>query len=218
MRWSALALNLAATPKSRRTPGRQDPSAPQYVGNAGEEDVPIASHDLATTMSSESDPRPRAPKPRTEPRASSSNPKEVFALGYQGRDLEEVLGILRLHRIEQVLDVRKNAFSRKPGFSSTELRQALGRIGIAYVPLPQLGCRSEERRALWRGGEIERFLAEYAKLVAERPSVVADLLRRVGSARSLLLCLERDPSRCHRAVLVRMLREARFAVEELPSG
>ncbi len=180
--------------------------------------MPIASHDLATAMGSDSDPRPRARKPRTESPASSSQPKEVFALGYQGRDLEEVLGVVRLRRIEQVLDVRENAFSRKPGFSSTELREALGRIGIAYVHLPQLGCRSEERHALWRGGASERFLAEYAQLVAERPPVMADLIHRVGSARSLLLCLEREPTQCHRAVLLRLLREAGFVVEELAPG
>lgn len=131
----------------------------------------------------------------------------LFTLGYEGRSLGEVLELVRSHAIDQVLDVRENPSSKKPGFSEAELREALGRIGVSYVPLPELGCASPSRHAFWKGNPPEAFFTEYRRRLAERPHAFPDLLQRVASKRSLLLCLERDPARCHRAVLVARLRE-----------
>jgi uncharacterized protein (DUF488 family) len=130
----------------------------------------------------------------------------TITLGYQGRDLAEVLQIVRQQHIEQVVDIRDRATSKKPGFSATELHQALARMGVGYSHLPELGCTSESRHALWRGKPLEPFLDAYRRRLAQRPEAFTDLVRRVRSAPTLLLCLERDPSRCHRAVLVEKLR------------
>jgi uncharacterized protein (DUF488 family) len=130
----------------------------------------------------------------------------LLTLGYEGRDLAEVLEILRRHAIEQVLDVRENASSKKAGFAEDDLKEALAGIGIAYAHLSELGCARESRHALWRGGEERLFREEYRRRLAERPAAFDDLVRRVRSARTLVLCLERDPARCHRAVLTERLR------------
>lgn len=139
----------------------------------------------------------------------------MFTLGYQGRDLGEVFQALQRHDIEQLLDVRENASSKKPGFSAAELKEALAKVGIAYAHLPELGCRSGSRHALWRGEAKESFLEEYRRRLAERPEAFTDLIQRVRSARTLLLCLERDPSRCHRAVLAERLRAEGVFVRDL---
>lgn len=139
----------------------------------------------------------------------------AFTLGYEGRALSELLQIIRTHEIEQVLDVRETASSRKAGFASAGLEEALATIGVAYVHLPELGCEKEARHALWRGGSADRFLESYRRRLEERPRAVADLAHRVRSARTLLLCLERDPSRCHRAVLGEKLRREGFTVLDL---
>jgi uncharacterized protein (DUF488 family) len=131
---------------------------------------------------------------------------QVFTLGYQGRDLKEVLQIVQRHAIKQVIDVRENASSKKPGFAAEELRQALAGIEVTYSHLPDLGCTSVSRHALWRGESMESFLDDYRRQLAERPEAFAGLVHRIRSASTLLLCLERDTSRCHRAVLVEKLR------------
>lgn len=141
--------------------------------------------------------------------------RQVFTLGYEGRSLPEVLDIVRTRRIEDVLDVRENASSRKVGFDSTALEEEFARIGVKYAHLSQLGCERESRHALWRGGATAAFLANYRGRLAERPRDLENLVDRVRSARALLLCLERDPSRCHRAVLGERLREEGFRVEHL---
>ena len=140
---------------------------------------------------------------------------QVFTLGYEGRTLSEVLQIVRAQGIEQLLDVRETASSRKAGFSSADLQEALARTGVTYVHLPNLGCERESRHALWRGGDTDPFLEGYRQRLAQRPQDFHDLLRRVRSARTLLLCLERDPSRCHRAVLGERLRAEGLTVRDL---
>jgi uncharacterized protein (DUF488 family) len=153
-----------------------------------------------------------------EPGASHRRPDGglvALTLGYQGRDLKEVLGAVQSHGVQQVLDVRQNASSRKPGFSSDELRGRLSDLGVGYVHLPELGCGLAARHALWEGGATEPFRQDYLRALGERPGVFDGLLRRVRSARSLVLCLERDPRRCHRGVLAEMLRSRGIRVVEL---
>ena len=139
----------------------------------------------------------------------------VFTLGYQGRSAREVLEIVRQHGIAQVLDVRESAHSRKPGFSSSDLRATLTNAGIAYVHLPEFGCERESRHALWKGAPIADFLDRYRRKLSEQDASLADLIRRARASRTLLFCLERDPSRCHRAVLGEWLRKAGFLVQDL---
>ena len=142
-------------------------------------------------------------------------PPRVFTLGYQGRSVPEVLQIVQEHGIEQVLDVRENARSRKPGFSSSELEGAFQNEGIGYVHLPELGCDRESRHALWRGAPTVEFLDRYRRKVGEPGAPLVDLLRRVQGSRTLLLCLERDASQCHRAVLGAELSAQGCLVEDL---
>lgn len=140
---------------------------------------------------------------------------EVLSVGYQGRSQSDILHIIQEYGLEQVLDVRENARSIKPGFSSAELQRAFHRIGVKYVHLPQLGCTQESRHALWSGTRPEAFLNKYRHLLSQRPEAVIDLLDRVRSGKTLLLCLERDPTRCHRAVLEEQLRTKGIPVRSL---
>ncbi len=148
-----------------------------------------------------------------EPTAPSG--AKVFSLGYQGRDLEEVLRTTRTHGIRQVIDIRENAASRKPGFSSRELEASLDRIGVAYVHLPELGCSGASRHSYWKGGSPEEFREDYRRLLSGRPGWLSRLLVRIGSAPTLLLCLEREAEKCHRVVLEEELLKRGIRVTDL---
>jgi uncharacterized protein (DUF488 family) len=162
-------------------------------------------------MSSERGDRPD----RDSGEPTATDVARVFTLGYQGRSLQEVLAIVQQHGIAQVLDVRENARSRKPGFSSSDLEAALADAGIAYVHLPQFGCERESRHALWKGSTTREFQDRYRRKLAENRESWPDLTRRIRGSRSLLLCLERDPTQCHRAVLAERLRADGFQVQDL---
>jgi uncharacterized protein (DUF488 family) len=77
-----------------------------------------------------------------------------------------------------------------------------GKLDIEYVHIPELGIASEERRALGSDAAYEVLFNRY-----ERTTLVdrRDLIERVASLvqekPSVLVCMESDPSKCHRARL-----------------
>ena len=140
---------------------------------------------------------------------------QVFTLGYEGRELADVLGAVRAHGIEEVLDVRENASSRKKGFDAASLMERLSAMGVRYVHSAELGCERASRHDLWNGGSPDAFFDAYRRRLAEHPKAVEELVRWARASRCLLLCLEREVSRCHRRVLGEVLREHGFLVRDL---
>lgn len=140
---------------------------------------------------------------------------QVFTLGYEGRELADVLGAVRAHGIEEVLDVRENAFSRKKGFDAASLKERLSGMGVRYVHSAELGCERASRHHLWKGGSSDAFFDAYRRRLAEHPRAVEELVRWARASRCLLLCLEREAGRCHRRVLGEVLREHGFLVRDL---
>jgi len=64
------------------------------------------------------------------------------------------------HKIGTVIDVRKNAFSRKYGFSSN-LKGFLSKFGIGYVHFPELGIPSGRRKNLESFSDYQALFKEY---------------------------------------------------------
>lgn len=128
----------------------------------------------------------------------SVNP--VFTIGYANLPIERFIELLRQHHIEAVADVRSQPYSRHtPEYSQDQLKTALGKAGIQYVFMGrELGARRDEPEC-YIGGKVQYDLA--AKSPAFREG-----LNRVESGRLkyriALLCSEKDPITCHRAILV----------------
>jgi uncharacterized protein (DUF488 family) len=108
--------------------------------------------------------------------------------------------------------VRFRAQSRKPGMSKTKLGEQLARHGIAYEHRRELGTPPELRH-LYRTNKIARAAAGFREHVE---STVADVLDELAqelasghAPRTALLCLEEDPTVCHRSVLVEALQARR---------
>jgi uncharacterized protein (DUF488 family) len=56
--------------------------------------------------------------------------KTIVSIGYERRDIDELVELLRSEQVELLVDVRLNAISRKRGFSKTALTTALNAAGI----------------------------------------------------------------------------------------
>lgn len=124
----------------------------------------------------------------------------LFTIGHSNHAIEAFVELLRCHGISALGDVRSHPYSRHvPQFSYEALRGSLREAGIAYVFLgKELGARSENP-ACYRQGK-----AQY-ELLAQEPLFQAGLERlRQGMARYriAIMCAEKDPLECHRAVLV----------------
>lgn len=142
---------------------------------------------------------------------------KLFTIGYEGVTMDEFLSALRGAGVTRVIDVRALPLSRRPGFSKTPLRAALADAGIDYVHLRALGTPAAGRTAARAGrqAELERIYA--GQLELPEAIVAAEEMKRLAAdAPSALLCFERDPAGCHRALLWKVVAPDADVVDLLP--
>jgi uncharacterized protein (DUF488 family) len=127
----------------------------------------------------------------------------IFTIGYEGATMDEFLAALKDARVERVIDVRALPLSRRPGFSKSPLRAALEEAGIEYVHLKALGTPAEGRSAA-RAGRHEDLKRIYAGQLDLPEAIVqaAQMSELAAEKPSALLCFEREPSQCHRTLLL----------------
>jgi uncharacterized protein (DUF488 family) len=127
----------------------------------------------------------------------------IFTIGYEGATMPEFIDALQKAGVVRVIDVRALPLSRRPGFSKSPLRSALGDAGIEYVHLKSLGTPAEGRAAARAGrhADLERIYAGQLELpeAIVQSAQMLDLAREKASA---LLCMEREPAHCHRTLLL----------------
>jgi uncharacterized protein (DUF488 family) len=128
---------------------------------------------------------------------------KIFTIGYEGATVAEFISALQNAGVERVIDVRALPNSRRPGFSKTPLRNALAEAGIDYVHLRALGTPAEGRAAA-RAGRIEDLQRIYAGQLElpEAMAAGAQMMELAKEKPSALLCYEREPSGCHRSLLL----------------
>ena len=124
----------------------------------------------------------------------------LFTIGHSNRGGEEFIALLTEYNITAVADVRSSPYSsRNPQFNKDVLREALKEKHIDYVFLgEELGARRIEREC------YDGAVASY-ELIAKSPlfqSGINRIRRGLESHRIALMCAERDPLTCHRAILV----------------
>lgn len=135
----------------------------------------------------------------------------IFTVGHSTQSYEAFLGLLRLHRVTALADVRSTPRSRLVShFDKDELSQSLKADGIAYIFLGrELGGRPRDA-ALFRHG-----VADY-EAMARTPAFLEGVERLQRGARQFriaLMCSERSPLECHRCLLVgRVLSEKGYDV------
>ena len=130
-------------------------------------------------------------------------PMRIFTIGYEGTTVSDFVEALREAGVERIIDVRALPLSRRPGFSKTPLRGALAEAGIDYVHLKALGTPSEGRTAARAGrhADMARIYAGQLEL-PEAMAQTAQMLELAREKPTALLCMEREPAHCHRAILL----------------
>lgn len=117
----------------------------------------------------------------------------IFTIGHSRFTAEHFTSLLRTHAIERLVDVRSQPASRfSPQFGKARLQALLAGEGIDYV---------------WLGNELGGRLPEgvdYARRM-KAPDFRAGIDRLVelgADRRTVILCAEEDPAKCHRRLLV----------------
>lgn len=124
----------------------------------------------------------------------------VLTIGHSNHSIEYFIDLLRCQQVTAVGDVRSHPYSRHaPQFSRDALRDALRDHGIAYVFLgKELGARSPNLACYLRGK------AQYDRMAREPlfAQGIARITQGIQQYRIALMCAEKDPIECHRAILV----------------
>jgi len=139
----------------------------------------------------------------------------VYSIGYEKRTIEELLSILKQHKITQVIDVRERAFSRVPAYRKAKLEKALQDSGIFYYNLNQLGAPSSLRKALNKGINYNEFFHKYKEHLTLHYQEYELLKKVISTAPTVLLCYERDPEFCHRSVITSELKRDGYHIVHL---
>ncbi len=145
--------------------------------------------------------------------------KNLFTIGYEGISLEEYLNKLLENDVSLLVDVRKNAFSMKYGFSKNQLKYALHKIGVKYMQISDLGIDSFKRKSLNSEKDYEKLFEEYESRIKRYN--VQDLnliLEKLKNFKNIALtCFEKDFNLCHRNIVVKVLEEQNSDVRKYVS-
>jgi uncharacterized protein (DUF488 family) len=124
----------------------------------------------------------------------------VYTIGHSTHSTEKLVELLAGHDVTAVADVRSQPYSRiNPQFNRERLRADLKTAGIAYVFLGrELGVRSDDRSCYVEGKVQYDLLARTAPF----QEGLTRLAQGIRNHRIALMCAEKDPLTCHRAILV----------------
>lgn len=124
----------------------------------------------------------------------------IYTIGHSTHSTEKLIQLLNTHEVTAVADVRSQPYSRiNPQFNRESLGTNLKAAGIAYVFLgSELGARTKDRTC-YIDGKVQYNLLARTALFQEG---LARIAQGVGRYRIALMCAEKDPLMCHRAILV----------------
>ncbi len=133
----------------------------------------------------------------------------IFTIGHGRHPIETFVGLLKLHQVEFVCDVRSVARSRWPQFNAVALGLLLRESGIGYEHLPECG------------GKVQAPPEEFARGIERIVELAAE-------TRVALMCSESMPltshktarANCHRIGLLSppLRRRGAEIIHILPDG
>jgi uncharacterized protein (DUF488 family) len=135
---------------------------------------------------------------------------EIFTIGFTKTTAADFFGRLRSNRIERLLDVRLNNRSQLAGFAKRDdlayfLREL---VGAGYEHAPLLAPTQEILDAFKKKGAMPwaEYESRFLALIRER-RIESELSRAGFESRTVLLCSEDTPDRCHRRLVAEYLAE-----------
>jgi uncharacterized protein (DUF488 family) len=124
----------------------------------------------------------------------------LFTLGHSNHSPEKFLDLLHSQGVTALADVRSAPYSRYlPHFNKPALEKLLAQAEIRYVFLgAELGARPSEPTCYQEGKALYERIAALPLF----SQGLKRLLKGAQSHRVALMCAEKDPITCHRAILV----------------
>ena len=146
--------------------------------------------------------------------------KQIFTIGHSTRSIETFIAFLKAHDIDVVIDIRTIPKSRHcPQFNQEELKKSLKEERIGYRHMKDLGGFRHARKDSINTGWINASFRGFADYMQSPKfqKALEKLEKMVGKKRSVLMCAEAVPWRCHRSLIADALTLRKWKVFHIQS-
>jgi uncharacterized protein (DUF488 family) len=125
---------------------------------------------------------------------------QLFTIGYSTLNITSFVTILSQYNVTALADVRSFPYSKySPDFNQDNLKNSLLDSEIKYVFLgKELGARPQDKSCYVEGKAVYENIAK-TDLFSQG---IERILKGSRSYNIALMCAEKDPITCHRAILV----------------
>jgi uncharacterized protein (DUF488 family) len=129
----------------------------------------------------------------------------LYTIGHSTRTIEELIAVLRVHKIQTLVDIRAFPMSRRlPQFNRDALETSLREARIGYVWMKSLGgyrkkILDESPNIALRNQSFRNY-ADYT-LTAEFEQAAAQLIELAEKFPTAYMCAERLYFKCHRMLV-----------------
>jgi uncharacterized protein (DUF488 family) len=128
----------------------------------------------------------------------------IYTIGHSTRSLDDFVGLIHQHGIEQLADVRTVPKSRRhPHFAGDALSKSLPAVGINYRHLPGLGGlrkpAADSNNRGWRHPSFRGY-ADYMQTPAFE-AALNELIEWAADRSTVVMCAEAVWWQCHRQLI-----------------
>ena len=145
----------------------------------------------------------------------------LWTIGHSTRPIEELIDLLKAHKIARLVDVRTIPRSRhNPQFNREALEKSLEKAGIRYRHAPELGglrkSRPDSINQGWKNAAFRGY-ADYMQ-TEEFPRALEELMAYGEKEPTAIMCAEAVPWRCHRSLIADALTIRGWTVRHILSS
>lgn len=126
----------------------------------------------------------------------------IYTIGHSNHEWQEFIKLLNLHKITTVIDVRSSPYSKRfPQYNKDELKINLTKSRIEYNLFGEwFGARQPDKEYYTSDGWLN--YSQFTKSLIFNEGVNRlDIILSKGQ-NPVLMCAEKDPFNCHRAIMV----------------
>ena len=125
----------------------------------------------------------------------------VYTIGYSGFEIKDFIQILKKNKISVVIDVRSSPYSQYySDYNKKNLEARLKTFNIHYRNYAlEFGARQEKKEYYTEKGYLDFELFSKSKNFLKGIEKLKNAMNK--NYRFILMCAEKNPIRCHRAIL-----------------
>jgi uncharacterized protein (DUF488 family) len=142
----------------------------------------------------------------------------ILTIGHSTHPFDDFVAMLKAHNVSQLADVRTVPKSRRvPQYNTESLAEELPKRGIDYVHLKSLGglrhARKDSINTGWRNASFRGYADHMG--TQDFQQGIDRLLDLARTKRTVIMCAEAVPWRCHRSLIGDALLARGVRVEDI---